>query len=49
MGESDNDGDDALDLEEGFTNSLLERQREVYDTTIVGGESGILSPRTPIY
>ena len=26
VGESKNDGDDALELEEGFTNSLLERQ-----------------------
>ena len=29
MGESNNDVDDALDLEEGFKNALLERQSEV--------------------
>ena len=48
MGESDNDGDDALDLEEGFTNSLMERKIEVDGTNIVGEESGRLPPRTPI-
>ena len=46
--ESDNDGDDALDLEEGFTNALLERQSKVYCTTIFGEESGSLSPHTSI-
>ena len=40
--ESDNDGDDALGLEEGITNEFLEFQSEVYDTTIVGEESGRL-------
>ena len=48
MGESDNDGDDALDLEEGFTNSLMERQIEVDCTNIVGEESGKIPPRTQI-
>ena len=48
VGESDNDGDDALDLEEGCTNSLLEHQSEVDGTTIVGEESGRIPPRTPI-
>ena len=45
--ESDNGGDDALDLEEGFTNALLELQSDVDGTTIVGDKSGRL--RTPIY
>ena len=36
MGERKKDGDDALDLEEGFKNDLLERQSEVDGTTIVG-------------
>ena len=48
MGESNNDRDDALDLEEGFTNSLLERQSELYGMTIVGEDSGRLPPLTPI-
>ena len=46
--ESNNDGDDAFDLEEGFKNALLERQSEVDVTTTVGEESGRLPPRTPI-
>ena len=37
VGESNNARDDALDLEEDFTNALLERQSEVDSTTIVGG------------
>ena len=36
VGESNNARDDALDLEEDFTNALLERQSEVNSTTIVG-------------
>ena len=48
VGESDNDGYDTLDLEEGFTNSLLELQSEVDGTTIVGEESRRILPRTPI-
>ena len=48
VGESDNDGDDALDLEEGFKNSLLGRQSEVNGTTIVDEESGRLPPSNPI-
>ena len=38
MGEINSDGDDALDIEEGFKNSLLGRQSEVDGTTIVGEE-----------
>ena len=49
VGESENDGDDALDLEEVFANALLERESEVDGTNIVGEESGRLQPRTPIY
>ena len=48
VGERKKDGDDALDLEEGFKNDLLERQSEVDGTTIVGEQSGRLPPRTPI-
>ena len=48
MVESRNDGDDALDLEEGFKNDLLERQSEVDVTTTVGEESGRLPPHTTI-
>ena len=48
VSQSDNDGNDALDLEEGFTNALLERQHEVDGTTIVDEESGRLQPSTPI-
>ena len=36
MGDIKNGGDDALELEEGFKNPLLERQSEVDGTTIVG-------------
>ena len=36
VGESNNDRDDALYLEEVFTNYFLERQIEVYGTTMVG-------------
>ena len=46
--ESDNVVDDALDLEEGFTNDLLERQIDVDGTTIFGEESGRIPPRTHI-
>ena len=49
MGESENGGDDVLDLEEVFTNSLLGHQSEVDGTTIVGEDSGKLPPRTTIY
>ena len=48
VGESNNGGDDALDLEEVFTYSLLDCQSEVDGTIIVGEESGRLTPRTPI-
>ena len=48
VGESDNDKDDTLDLEEGFKNSLLERQSEVNGTTVFVDESWRLPPRTPI-
>ena len=48
MGEIRNDGDDALELEERFTTTLLERQSEVDGTNIVGEESGRLPPRTTI-
>ena len=48
VGESNNDIDGALDLDEGFTNVLLEFESEVDGTTIVGEESGRLPPRTPI-
>ena len=48
LGESDNDGDDALDLEEVFKNALMEGQSEVDDTTIVGEELGRIPPHTPI-
>ena len=37
-----------MELEEGFTNSTLERESEVYVLTIVGEESGRLAPRTTI-
>ena len=36
--ESNNDGDDAFDLEEGFKNALLECQSEVDGKIIVGEE-----------
>ena len=49
VGESDNDRDDALDLKEGFKNSLMERQSEVDGTTIVGEDSGRLPTRTLVY
>ena len=48
VGESDNDGYDTLDLEEGFTNCLLEHHSEVDGTTIVGEDSGRIPPCTPI-
>ena len=48
VGESENDGDDALDLKEVFTNSFLERQSKVAGTNIVGEESGRLPPHTTI-
>ena len=48
VGEIENDGDDALDLEEGFTNALLELESEVDGTTIVGEDSGRLTPRPTI-
>ena len=48
VGESNNDGDDTLELKEGLTHSLLERQSDVDGTTIVGKESGRLPPHTNI-
>ena len=48
VGESENDRDDALEPEQGFTNALLELQSEAGGTTIVGEESGRLPPRTPV-
>ena len=48
VGEIDHDVDDALDLEEGFTNALMENQIEADSTNIVGEESGRLPPRTHI-
>ena len=38
-----------MDLEEGFTNSLLERQSEVDGKNIVGEDSGRIPPLTTIY
>ena len=48
VGESNSDREYALDLEEGFKNTLLGRQSAVGVTTIVSEESGRLPPRTPI-
>ena len=48
VGESNNDGYDALELKEGFTNALLKLQSEMDGTTIFGEESGRLPSRTPI-
>ena len=48
MGESNTDGYDLLELEEGFTNAFLERRSEVDGTTISGEDSRRLTPRIPI-
>ena len=48
MGESKNDRDDALDLEEGFINDLMERQIDMDGTTTFGEELGMLPPLPPI-
>ena len=48
VGERKNYGDDALDLEEGFTNSLLERQSEVYGITVFGEDSWRIPSGNPI-
>ena len=49
VGGSENDGDDALDLEQRFINGLLERQSELDGTNIVDKGSGRLPLRTPIH
>ena len=48
MGESDNDVDDALDLEEGITNAFMGCQSAVDGRTNVGEESGRILPYTTI-
>ena len=48
VGESDNYRDDTLELEEGCTNVPLEHKNEVDGTSIVGEESGSLTPLTTI-
>ena len=48
VGESDNDKDDTLDLEEGFKNSLLERQSEVYGITVFGEDLWRIPSGNPI-
>ena len=48
VGESNNDRDDALELEEGFANALMELQSDVDEMTIVGEDSGRLPPLNPI-